>query len=443
MICVGMVLCSTSLALADKLTDKYAGMTLNLITCEVPPTRGLELLKGEFEQMTGIKINHYFYDEPTLRDKLILDYSAHTANYDLGEMQWWFTPEYAGAGFVEPLDYYIESKVNPQYLNMEDFWPPLLECLTYKGVQYGLPYQHQGAAFYYRKDILRENGWQVPQTIEETKEMMVKFKNLQDQGFYKGMYGWIGRGSRTFDSFGSVAGFAWAYGAKLLDDEMKPTLLSDPRWREAVKDWVFLMKDHGPPGAGNLTWMDIYNTFMQGKILMFTDTSDYGPDFRNPEMSVVHDKVGFASAPVGPAGKVIQWFFTEGITINADITDERKNAAWLFLQWSQSRDVFLKETRLPRTGRRFNFPYPKLLETAEYRQVAKAANLEDWAKVQYDVLQTEDFSYWPRIPEFIQVSEIFASEISAVLAGIRPLDEALKKANNGIYSILEKAGYYD
>ncbi len=431
---LSMVFWTMNPGFAGELTNQYAGTTLNLVTCEITPTAALDAQKEEFERMTGIKINHVFYDEVTVRDKLVLDYAARAGNYHLGEMQWWFTPEYAGSGFVEPLDDYIKNKVNPQYLNMDDFFPPLLQGLAYEGKQYALPFWYLGAALYYRKDIFEENGWEVPGTIAETLEILDKFEALQSQGSYKDMYGWVGRGSKTFDTFGSIAGFAWAYGPKLFDDEMKPTLVSDPRWKEAMEDWVHIMVDHGPPGAGNLNWMDTYNLFMQGKILMFTETSDYGPDFKNPEMSVVADKVGFASAPVGPSGKAIQWVFTDGITISADISDDAKDAAWLFLQWSQSKEVLMRQTRLSRTGRRFNFPYPKLMETPAYYEAAREANLEDWAQLQHDVLQTLDFSYWPWIPDFIKVSESLASRISAVLAGTLSIDEALKMANEEIIS---------
>ena len=279
-----MLLVIANSGFAAELTNRYAGMTLDLVATEITPTAALVLLKEEFEKMTGIKVKIFFYDEPTLRDRLVLDYTAHTGEYDLGEMQWWFTPEYGGSGFVEPLNSYISNKTNPEYLNMDDFYSPLLDGLAYQGNQYALPYWYLGAALYYRKDIFEENGWDVPKTIDETMDILDKFEALQSQGLYKDIHGWIGRGSKSFDSFGSIAGFAAAYGAKLLDDELNPTLLSDPRWKEAVDDWVHIMKDHGPPGIGNMSWMDCYNSFMQGRVLMFTDTSDYGPDYKNPEM---------------------------------------------------------------------------------------------------------------------------------------------------------------
>jgi len=437
-----IIMGSSPTLFAAELPTKYKGVTLRVIESETTPLFAMKELLPEFEKKTGIKVTVEVYDEVAVRDKMVLDFTSHTGLYDVSFLQWWFVPEYAQAGFIIPLDHLMETKSIPGLLNLDDFLSPILEGLQVGKVQYGIPYWYLGGMLYYRTDIFDKYGWAVPETIADTQEILDKFKSIKKQGQYDKIAGWVGRGSKEFDSFGSIAGFAWAYGSKLLNDAMEPTLLSDPRWKQAMNKWVSFMKDHGPLGAGNMTWYDAYNLFMEGKALMFTETSDYGADFTNPQISKVTDKAGFAVGPKGPAGNHIQWFYSEGFGINSDISRQKKEAAWLFIQWRCSSETQLKEAQLKKVGRRFDLCSSKVLQSVQYMEAARKAGAEDYAKGILETIKAADPSYWPSIPEFAEVAESVATQFSGAIAEMNTVKDALKNANDDVYRILEKAGYY-
>jgi len=422
--------------------EKYAGMTIHVIEDEATPSLSIVHLIPEFEKRTGIKVDYSVYAEETSRDKMVLDYISHTGTYDIAKIQWWFVPEYSGAGFIIPLDSYIENKSIPGLLNMDDLYDSQIETLWINGHQWAIPFHNIGGMCYYREDIFDKYGWTVPKTISEVTGLLDKFEAIKKQGDYEKMTGWVARAGKDFNAFGSLAGWAWAYGSKLLDDANKPTLLSDPGWEQAMNTWVNFSRDHGPVGAANIIWYDAYNIFMKGGSLMFADTNDYGADLTNPEISKVADKVGFAIPQKGPAGNHWQWFYGAGYGINNDISEQRKEAAWLFVQWRCSTETQLKEAQQKKVGRRFDLTSRKAQESAEFFEAAMEAGAGKYAHVFIETCKVADGSYWPFVPEFAEISEAVAVQTSAALAGMCTPKEALTEANSEVYRILEKAGYY-
>lgn len=415
----------------------YAGRTLRIALEDNDATTTIKQLISDFEQETGISVILEIFDETTLRQKLVLDFTSHTNTYDIGELQYWYVPEFAAAGYLVSLDDLMAEGTVPDWLDVNDFPGRTIDAMKYKGTLYGLPVRLIGGMHYYRKDLLEENGWSVPKTTSDVLDLAKKTKEVYGDK----VFGWSERGNRESSSFGSFAGWASAYGAKLLDDNYHPTLLTDPAWKAAITDWVTLMKDYCAPGAANMSWYDAYQLFQAGSAIQMFETSDYGAVFEDPSESKVSGKVGYAEAPTGSAGKTAQWFFVSGYSINKDISPEQQAAAWLFLQWRSSAKVFAKEMTVP-TAPRFTVPSTNVLNSPEFDQAAAEQNLTEYAKGMRSVFASMDPWYWPFVPEYIKIGEAFATNVSSAIAGQITVDEVLQKSNTEIEQILSEAGYY-
>ena len=162
--------------------------------------------------------------------------------------------------------------------------------------------------------------------------------------------------------------------------------------------------------------------------------------FWRPKQSKVVGKVGYTSAPVGPSGDLAQWFFVSGLAINKDISEEKKGAAWLFLQWRSSKDVFFKEIALENP--RFTIPSTAVITSEEWKKQAEKSGLAEYVMALSETCLTMDPWYWPFVPEYIQVGEAFATNVSMAIAGEVTVKEALKNANIQIEQIMQNAGYY-
>lgn len=400
-----------------------------------PATAAATSLIPEFEERTGIKVEVEIFDETTLRQKAVLDFTSGTRTYDAVELQYWFVPEFAKAGYLLPLDDLLTGRPT-EWLDPADFPGRSIDSMKYEGKLYGLPNRLIGGMYYYRKDIFAEHGWTVPTTMAEVMALSTTAKETLGDS----MNTWCGRGSRDFSAFGSFGGIAAAYGARLLDADHKPTLTSDPNWRVALGDWLTLMRDHASSEAANMTWYDMYQQFMAGDCLQTIETTGYGELYEDPSESQVVGKVGYAAAPTGPAGKTAQWFFSGGYAINSDVDADQQGAAWLFLQWRSSASTLIKELTVPEVPR-LGLPSVSVLSSPDFKAAAEEQGLGEYADGIRASLEDADPWYWPFVPEFSQISEVFATNVSAAIGGQATLDEALAKSNDAIEKIMTDAGY--
>jgi ABC-type glycerol-3-phosphate transport system substrate-binding protein len=447
LIAAAVVLCMTAIACGDSeeqptaapddFADKraYEGVTITVAAEDVAPTTTLKQIIGDFEEETGITVKMETFDEVTLREKEVLDFTSGAATYDVVNLQWWFVPEFANAGYLVSVDDLIAKGTVPEWFNEDDFTGSILDGFRFDGTLYGVPFWLIGGMHYYRTDLLDQIGEKPPATVDDVLRIAQRAEPT-------GAYGWVGRGNREFSSFGSFAGFAAGYGAKLFDDEYRSTLLSDPAWKESVTDWLTLETQHSPPGAANLNWYDAYQTFQKGDVIQMFETSDYGPAFESPKDSSVVGKVGYMPAPEGPAGQPMQWFFSEGYGINADASEEQQGAAWLFLQWRAAAETQMKELSVPDSPR-FDVVSSEVLDSPEYADAAKAAKQVDYAEGLKETFKIADPWYWPAVPEFTQIAEVFAKNMSSAISGEMTVDEVLEDSHAQIEQIMERSGYYE
>lgn len=404
----------------------YEGTTLKVLLKTGYETEAIKQFVGDFEKATGIKVEYEIYDEPTVRNKLILDATSRTGAYDVVATQFWYMPEYLRAQALEPLDDYIKNKADKEWNSLDYIPKGLLN--TYRGSDnklYAVPVSASGGVLIYRTDLFKKYGLQVPKT---TKDVLEAAKALA--GKEKDVYPFIGRGESSLASFGTSAGWAWAYGARVLDENGKVTV-NTPEMKQAMTDFVELAQKYGPPDQAAIGWDVMSEMFRQGKAAMNFEMSGFPSVYANKEVSSVADKIGVALIK-GPADKYAQWMYGEGLAISK--YSKNKEAAWLFLQWRNSLEVSLKEVN---KGIRFDFPDSRVYESKEYKE--KAKGLEFFTSQIDEIIGSVDTSYWPNVPEFEKIAEAFQKQISLAISGKQTVDSALTKAQQDIDKIMAGA----
>ena len=127
----------------------YAGTKLNVMFNEHNYSKAVISKIKDFEELTGIKVEYSSTPESNYFDKLNTSLSSRSGMPDVymtGAYQIW---EYATAGYMEPLENYINdpAKTAPDY-NFSDFIPATVEALQWdlvsghkvgSGSQWALP----------------------------------------------------------------------------------------------------------------------------------------------------------------------------------------------------------------------------------------------------------------------------------------------------------------
>lgn len=408
----------------------YEGTTLRVLLKEGYEIEAIQEFKGDFEAETGITVELEVYDEPTARQKLLLDATSGAGTYDITSGSFWNMPEFVSAGWLEPLDGYIEN-ANDEWLVVEDIPQGAIESMTVEGQLYAVPHTIIGGMLFYRADVFEELGLSAPQTTEEILAAAETIKAERPD-----LIPFTARGASTFATLGSLLGWAYGYDAILFDDEGNPQADS-PEMEEAMNDYVTLMKDYGPSDAATLTFTQAGEKFSSGAAAMMFDTSGFGTIFEDASQSSVAGKIGY-SLPTGPAGNNLQWLYNEGLAITADSAN--KDAAWLFLQWRMSREVTMRElTELGRT----DVPNLNVLQSQEYKDYMAENGLADFAVALQASWEMTTAEHWPFYPEFSEIGDTFAKEISSAMTGAKSVKDALATAQEELTQIMSDAGYID
>lgn len=408
--------------------DAFKGTNLRVLLKEGYEIAAIQEYESEFEQATGINVDIEVYDEPTARQKLVLDATSGTGTYDITSSSFWNLPEFVSAGWLQPLDDYVD-KAKDEWLTMEDIPKGAIESMTIDSKLYALPHTIIGGMFFYRADVFKELGLQPPQT---TDEILAAAKVIKEKR--PDLIPFTARGASTFASLGTEVGWAYGYDALLFDENGKPQADS-PAMKTAMTDFVTLMKDYGPADAATQTFTQAGEKFSSGQAAMMFDTSGFGTIFEDAKQSKVAGKVGY-TLPKGPSGKNLQWLYNEGLAITAK--SKNKNAAWLFLQWRMSREVTAKEvTELNRT----DVPNLSVLESPEYADYMKKKGLTDFSKALQDSWAMTTAEHWPFYPEFTSIGDTFTKEISSAISGSKSTSDALDTAQKELTQIMTDAGH--
>lgn len=429
------------------------GISLNIAVVKHTFTESLIPLLPVFEELTGIRVAYNVLPQAEYWPKLAIDLSTGAGLIDVymtgPELTW----PYAAAGWTEPLDAYINNPelTDPAWYDKDDFYEAAWNANRWDGETlghggygqgpiYAIPVTYEIMSLTYRVDLLEEagivvdEGW--PHTWEDILEA-AKATTLDTDGDGTiDQYGIIARGHRAWPSmFGGYSNIFYSYGALDFDENLMPAVNS-PEGIAATELWVELMQCCAPPGVTDLQWFQVKQAFAQGQAAMSIDC-DWFPaaTYERPEVSEVAGQLGYALTPPGPGGERVQdlWFWSLGMTS----ASYNKDAAWLFIQWATSKPVQLAATR---DFENWNPPRESVWEHPDI-----VAMTEGWANYREVVEENRNYTKVPHAvnPQVGAALDTWWGNVQDAILGTVSVKDALDRAAQEMYNVMDMAGYYD
>src|SRR5450830_1217163 len=210
--------------------------------------------------------------------------------------------------------------------NWADFMPSTVDTVSYKGKVFGVPTVTEREVLYYRKDLLKAAGLEVPTTFDQLDAAAAK---LTDKA--NGVYGFGARGQRT----GAVTQFAsylFSFGGDFIVNGK--AAVNTPEAVAAYDLYGRLLRNYGPVGVESMSTEQLVPLFQQGKLAMYTDSEVFRASFVDPKASSVVDTVGVAPLPAGPKGSHPYNIPSWGLAINAKT--QNADLSWKFVDWATS-----------------------------------------------------------------------------------------------------------
>ena len=299
----------------------------------------------EFEELSGHKVHlniigsdQYFSNE--IHE--FLDGERPADVYMSGPVLLW---EHVAAGFVEPLDDYLNQAKDSYHA--EDFLRTLLQANRWSG-RFGdrlgsgplleIPVNCESYNLAFIPEILEHCGLEIPTTWDEFFRTAAQIPE-KTRG---GVRGFGQRGLHVWHTI--YTGYAtqfWTYGGTDFDESGRCAIAS-PAGVRATQDFMTALKSAGPSDWPNQRWYELALDFANGKYGLLVDSDHYVAFFEDPKLSSQVGKMGYALPPKGPTGLVKPNLWTWSVVMNA--RSKNKLAAWDFIEWATSKEFLLRST---------------------------------------------------------------------------------------------------
>lgn len=410
---------------------KYKGTTIVVSWPALGHYKAAETLVKEFTAETGIKVEIDALQYLKLRDRQLLEMAKPQGEYDVVTWVVMWKGEYVSKGLLTPLSQFFTNGalVDPQF-DIDDIAPAYLQnggvvggrkgyMPGVSGALYGLPFGAETSILAYRKDVFEKLGLQPPKTYQELRAIMPKIKE-------SGMGAMTSRGQT-----GHQVTAAWLLhlaplGGTIFDDQWNPVINS----KESVEAAQIMREitKTGPTGIPSYGFSEAAAAFLQGDAAMYLDSLKIAAMSRDPKLSKVDGKVGYALHPVGSRCGSETGGFAAGIPANA----RHKEAAFLFLQYITSKQG---DRRMVELG-----GDPVRLSTL--KDPAFAGKYAEFPVVA-EQLPCADPDWRPLIPEWNELNiDVLGQALTKVITTDEPIQPIMDEANEKARAIMERAGYY-
>jgi multiple sugar transport system substrate-binding protein len=310
-----------------------------------------------WEKETGFKVKVIEVPVAEMFTKILQEHRAATGAYDaLNVIPSWM-PDLARAGALEPLDAYVDKYGYREEL--QEIAPVYRDNQMKVGDQiFGFPDDGDVFVLYYRKDVLGDpkirdgfkakHGYDLPmppKTWNEFDEVSAHITEATGGKPY-------GAGSFREMAYGQFL-FQERFrneGGRFFDPETMKATINNDIGVKVFTDWLAENKSM-PPGVETWGFVENLAAFLQGDTAMTISWPPYGrwaAGYGTEQealswvpKSKVAGKVGYAMTPGGHPQ------LAAGFALSVAAGSRQKEAAYLFIQWLNSKDISLQRVQLP------------------------------------------------------------------------------------------------
>lgn len=383
---------------------------------------------AEFEAATGIQVELVEIPERDLTQKMLLEFSNQTGQFDALMAPEDAFARYVTAGYLASLD---EAGGAPA--DVDDFIPRFLDRLRYDGETlyqgdlYGLPLSGDVNVLYYNTELFEAAGLDPNAPPQTWDEFRAYAKALTGNGQYG--TGWLG-------VQGDASTWAWAtylfsFGGDFFDADDHPIFNSEAGVA-ALQYIVDLIHTDQvmPPSVPSWDYDQINAAFPQGQVAMVVNWPYMLGLANDPEQSAVAGKVRIALAPRGETYGVPSGGWKWLIASDSD----NKDAARQFIEFATSADfqTYMVET------------YNQLPTRTSVFDAMKAANPDDYTWQVWQDAFSQSARFMPvQYPEWSEISSMISLALQQAQIQEKTPQEALDEAAAKVEALMQEAGYYD
>lgn len=396
-----------------------------------------KLSRGFENAHPDIQLDWRIMQEGVLRKRVLADFAISDAQYDIVMVGPYETPLWAEKGWLSP----IENL--PAGYELSDVFPAVKQVLSFNNEQYALPISSETAMTYYRKDLFQQAGIKAhgKPTLFDIKNYAKSVHNPK-----KGIYGIGLRGKPGWgQNMALISLLVKAHGGTWFDKDWAPQLMSE-QWHDAIKYYVELLTQYGPPNPVTKGWQENQQLFMQGKLGVLIDATSLAGYITDPSLSAITENLGFSNFPSGFNTSQQPWFWTWAMAVSSD--SKKKERAkqfivWLTSQKSNQSEIELKNQYVGLAGVRYSDFDNKMIKTSPISQFIRKSLHELPVAASGSKVTHSISGQFELIPEFPAIGFQVGMIIGEILQGKMTVEQGLAESQKTVYQIMKNAGYYN
>ncbi|SFM17191.1 carbohydrate ABC transporter substrate-binding protein, CUT1 family (TC 3.A.1.1.-) [Gracilibacillus orientalis] len=412
---------------------RFDGEEIEIMLNQHPYAEAIIERIPEFEEKTGITVNHSLTPEENYFDKLTTSLNAQNGNPDVfmtGAYQVW---EYATADYMQELDVFVEdeNRTSPDY-DVDDFYEGILDAGRWDGVPghtvgegnlYTVPLAYEFNLLHYNKRALESIGLEEPpETMEELIEVGAQLDGWNGEGSYgvgtRGTRSWatIHPGYMTsFDNHGAVD--------FTVEDGSLVSHLNSTEAIEITEKFAELVNEAGPSDWSSYTWYQVSNDLAQGKAAFTYDASNWAIFHNVPGEAPEAGNIGVTTPPRTKDDDLGTNMWVWSIAMNK--SSEKKDAAWLFMQY------FTGKEHMQWGAIEANVVDPvreSVFESDEYQE--RIGDIEGYVETFNELIDGSTIKFTPQ-PEFFNTTTEWAAALQDIVNGA-DAEERMNELNKDI-----------
>lgn len=291
----------------------FGNVTVNVVGDAGHNLKPYEFWKDDFTK-AGITISTIEVPFEGVYEKEMTEFVAGSGAFDVVTFYPAYIGDFAGNGYLEPLDDYIAKQPAKVYdPKMDDILAPFqkLYCM-FGGKTYAMAIDGDVLLLQYRKDLIANADEQAAFKAKYNKELKApetwddwlqvsqfftrkKGEKLAGQVLEHDFYGSAEYGARGFSVYWFLNRFASA-GGMYFDENMKPGI-NTPAAAVALQNMVDSLKS-SPPDTLAYGYDQLRDAFLKGYVGMVIQWSDVPKKAEDPSVSMITgDKVGVGRVP--------------------------------------------------------------------------------------------------------------------------------------------------
>lgn len=416
-------------AAAQDLPGKFEGVTIDAKLIGGQQYEALYARIGEWEKLTGAKVNVLSKKNHFELDKEIKsDIASGTISWCVGSNHSSFAPQYP--------DIYTDLSALLPKSEIDAFVPANIMASTLDGKLVMLPRaQFDVSALYYQKSLYADEAKKAAFKAKYGRDLVPPdtWADLADQAeFFSNppdFYGTQFAGKEEAIN-GRFYEMLVAEGGEYLDADGKPTFNSDAGVR--ALDWFVRMYKNKavPAGTTNYLWDDLGQGFASGTVALNLDWPGWAGFFNDPKSSKVANNVGVKVQPMGSSGKRTGWSGHHGFSVTEACANKEAAASLVwFLTNEESQTLESAAGPLP-------------TRTAVWEHNIKAAESDPYRREVLTAFQEAAQHAFPvpQTPFWIEISNAVYPELQAAILGDKTSKQALDDAAAKATQILQDGG---